>query len=72
MQDLQTFFDVREALARFLQEDIGSGDITSQTIIPAGKIGKAKIVCKSRSPVIVCGLEEAAMVLTSAAVQAKF
>jgi nicotinate-nucleotide pyrophosphorylase (carboxylating) len=62
LQDLQTFFDVREALARFLQEDIGSGDITSQTIIPAGKIGKAKIVCKSRSPVIVCGLEEAAMV----------
>ncbi len=62
MQDLQTFFDVREALARFLQEDIGSGDITSQTIIPAGKIAKAKIVCKSRSPVIVCGLEEAAMV----------
>lgn len=47
-------------LANFLQEDIGTGDITSNNIIPSGLDAKAKIICKSNSA-IVCGLEEAAM-----------
>jgi nicotinate-nucleotide pyrophosphorylase (carboxylating) len=48
-------------LVNFLQEDIGAGDITSDSIIPAGLGARAEIVCKSRSA-IVCGLEEASMV----------
>jgi nicotinate-nucleotide pyrophosphorylase (carboxylating) len=60
LQDLQTFLNVREMLANFLQEDIGTGDITSNTIIPNDLFSKAEIVCKS-GPSIACGLEEAAM-----------
>jgi nicotinate-nucleotide pyrophosphorylase (carboxylating) len=60
LQDLQTFLNVREMLANFLQEDIGAGDITSN-IIPADLAASAEIVCKSNSA-IVCGLEEAAMI----------
>lgn len=60
MQDLQTFLNFREMLANFLQEDIGSGDITSNSIIPEDLVATAEIVCKS-GPAIACGLEEAAM-----------
>ena len=60
MDDLQTFLNVREILANFLQEDVGAGDITSDNIIPADLEAKAEIVCKSRFA-IVSGLEEASM-----------
>jgi nicotinate-nucleotide pyrophosphorylase (carboxylating) len=58
LQDLQTFLDVREMLANFLQEDIGTGDITSNSVIQSELFAKAEIVCKS-GVAIVCGLEEA-------------
>ncbi len=61
MDDLQTFLNVREMLANFLQEDVGAGDITSDNIIPADLEATAEIVCKSRFA-IVCGLEEASMI----------
>ena len=61
MDDLRKFLDVRQMLANFLQEDVGAGDITSDSIIPAGLEARAEIACKSRSA-IVCGLEEASMV----------
>src|SRR5215212_11370416 len=61
MDDLRKFLDVRQMLANFLQEDVGTGDITSDSIIPAGLEARAEIACKSRSA-IVCGLEEASMV----------
>ena len=60
MDDLQTFLNVRHLLAKFLQEDVGAGDITSDNIIRADIEAKAEIVCKSRFA-IVCGLEEASM-----------
>jgi nicotinate-nucleotide pyrophosphorylase (carboxylating) len=60
MDNLQTFLNVREILANFLQEDIGVGDITSDNIIPADLEAKAEIVCKSHIAVV-CGLEEASM-----------
>jgi nicotinate-nucleotide pyrophosphorylase (carboxylating) len=60
MDDLQTFLNVREILANFLQEDVGAGDITSDNIIPPDLEAKAEIVCKSRFA-IVCGLEEASV-----------
>lgn len=60
MDDLQTFLNVRELLANFLQEDLGARDITSDNIIPAGLAAEAAIVCKSPFA-IVCGLEEASL-----------
>ncbi len=60
MDDLKTFLDVREKLNDFLQEDIGTGDITSINIIPADLKARAQIVSKSRLAVV-CGLEEASM-----------
>ena len=60
MDDLNTFLRVREMLIDFLQEDIGSGDITSDNIIPRYLKAKAEIVSKSRLAVV-CGLEEASM-----------
>src|SRR5215212_2349223 len=61
MHDLRALLNIRQMLANFLQEDVGGGDITSDSIIPAGLGSRAEIVCKSRSA-IVCGLEEASMV----------
>jgi len=62
MDELQSFLSVREMLAAFLQEDIGAGDITSQSTIPAAALARAAIVCKSSTPAVVCGLQEAATV----------
>jgi len=61
LQDLQTFLNVRETLANFLLEDIGTEDITSNKIIPDDLLARAEVICKS-CPAIVCGLEEAAIV----------
>jgi nicotinate-nucleotide pyrophosphorylase (carboxylating) len=47
-------------LVSFLEEDVGTGDLTSESILPADREAKAEIVCKSDKPAIVCGLEEAA------------
>lgn len=66
---LETSLDVRKALAAFLQEDIGTGDITSDSIIPADKNARAEIVCKSDA--VVCGLEEAAIVFEMCGCSAK-
>src|ERR687893_3112481 len=60
MENLKAFLDVREMLANFLQEDIGAGDITSDTIIPAEFAAKAEVLSKSRFAVV-CGLEEASL-----------
>ena len=60
MNNLQTFLNVRDILANYLQEDLGAGDITSDNIIPADLVAKAEIVCKSRFGVV-CGLEEASI-----------
>ncbi len=48
---------LREALAKFLEEDIGKGDITSD-IIPNDPV-KAKIVCKEKA--VIAGLHEASI-----------
>ncbi len=60
MDNMEAFLGIREMLANFLQEDIGAGDITSETIIPADLKANAEILSKSRSA-IVCGLEEASI-----------
>jgi nicotinate-nucleotide pyrophosphorylase (carboxylating) len=48
-------------LANFLQEDIGAGDITSNSVIPNNLVARAEIICKS-GPAVVSGLEEAAII----------
>lgn len=48
----------REALAKFLEEDIGRGDVTSK-ILPR-KIVRAEIVCRERA--VIAGLREAGMI----------
>jgi nicotinate-nucleotide pyrophosphorylase (carboxylating) len=52
--DASSYTDlVRRALA----EDVGSGDITSNAIIPVESVGRAVFVAKS--PLVVCGLDVA-------------
>jgi nicotinate-nucleotide pyrophosphorylase (carboxylating) len=62
LQNLQTFLDVREMLAAFLREDIGTGDITSQSIIAGELEAKAEIICKTNTIAVICGLEEATII----------
>lgn len=61
MQDLRSIVNVRESLVKFLEEDIGAGDITSESMVPDDLHATGKIICKSRNS-IVCGLEEAELI----------
>jgi nicotinate-nucleotide pyrophosphorylase (carboxylating) len=59
MKNLRTLLQTRESLVSFLLEDVGSGDVTSKNILPRDLCVRAQILCKSESPAIVAGLEEA-------------
>jgi len=61
MESLGSFLEVRKALASFLEEDIGTGDITSDSVIPADLAASAEIVCKTDSATV-CGLEEVGVI----------
>ena len=50
--------ELRDLVARALAEDLGAGDITSEAVVPADAIAKARIVQKQ--PGVVFGLEVAA------------
>ncbi|MEO9294193.1 MAG: carboxylating nicotinate-nucleotide diphosphorylase [Nitrososphaera sp.] len=60
MPSLESFLAVREMLASFLQEDTGTGDITSNSVLQDVE-AKAEIICKTEGATI-SGLEEAAMI----------
>jgi nicotinate-nucleotide pyrophosphorylase (carboxylating) len=62
MKNLREFLNVRESLVKFLREDIGSGDITSNCLISAEIHNEAQIICKNNKSAVVCGLEEAGIV----------
>ncbi len=62
MQDLRSFLNVKETLAGFLQEDIGTGDITGESTIEKDRRARAEVLCKSRGLSIVSGLEEASII----------
>ncbi len=62
MKDLDTFLNVRESLLSFLREDVGKGDLTSNSIISSYTFARAEIICKANKTTIVCGLEEASMI----------
>ncbi|HET7453697.1 MAG TPA: carboxylating nicotinate-nucleotide diphosphorylase [Thermoanaerobaculia bacterium] len=48
---------LRESLARFLAEDLGRGDVTTEAIVPEGATGRAAVF--SRASAVVCGLDVA-------------
>jgi len=58
---------LREALAKFLEEDIGRGDITSE-VVPNDLVN-AKIVCKERA--VIAGLHEASILFDIVKCKAK-
>jgi nicotinate-nucleotide pyrophosphorylase (carboxylating) len=62
MKNLWELLNVRESLVKFLREDIGSGDITSDCLIAPDLHSQAQIICKNKKSAVVCGLEEAALV----------
>ena len=57
-KDLNQYFSLRDSLVRFLREDIGKGDLTSEYVIDESLKSSSFIVCKSEV-VVVAGLEEA-------------
>jgi nicotinate-nucleotide pyrophosphorylase (carboxylating) len=52
--------DIKAAVDTALAEDLGTGDITTEAVIPAGT--RMKLVMASRQDIIVCGLPVAAEV----------
>jgi nicotinate-nucleotide pyrophosphorylase (carboxylating) len=62
MKNLREFLNVRESLVKFLREDIGNGDLTSNCLVPPYSHSRAQIICKNKKSAIVCGLEEASLV----------
>jgi nicotinate-nucleotide pyrophosphorylase (carboxylating) len=51
---------MRKKVQEFLVEDVGSGDITSQLVVPENAKARGRIVCKEDC--ILAGVEEASMV----------
>ena len=60
-RDLNQYFNLRESLVRFLREDIGQGDLTSQYSVDEGLKSSSQIICKSEIAVV-AGLEEAKII----------
>ena len=62
MCGLAEYLERRNSIVRFLEEDIGSGDITSSSIVPSNKIISAVILCNDLNETITCGLRDAQIV----------
>lgn len=60
-KDLNQYFNLRESLIRFLREDIGQGDLTSEYIVDEDLKSSSSIICKSEVAVV-AGLEEASTI----------
>ena len=58
MKKLSDHFNLRKSLLYFLQEDIGTGDITSENLENSDKSVTATIIFKSDFIGIICGIEE--------------
>lgn len=56
---LKNEIEARSLLINFLNEDIGTGDITSNVLIDEKIEAKAKIICKNEDEVVISGLSEA-------------
>jgi nicotinate-nucleotide pyrophosphorylase (carboxylating) len=53
------YLDRRKSILSFLQEDIGTGDITSASVLPQHRAVYATVLCTGSNESITCGLEEA-------------
>jgi nicotinate-nucleotide pyrophosphorylase (carboxylating) len=62
MCGLAEYLERRNSIVRFLEEDIGSGDITSTSVVPSNKIISAVILCNDLNETITCGLYDAQIV----------
>ncbi|HXV89285.1 MAG TPA: carboxylating nicotinate-nucleotide diphosphorylase [Nitrososphaeraceae archaeon] len=60
-KDLNQYFSLRESLIRFLREDVGQGDLTSEYVVDKDLKSYSFIICKSELAVI-AGLEEAQII----------
>ena len=56
-KDLNQYFNLRESLIRFLREDIGQGDLTSEYLVDENSKSTSFITCKSEFAVV-AGLAE--------------
>ena len=45
----------RELLRRSLEEDLGAGDTTTDTVVPAGRRARGKLIAKA--PLVLAGLD---------------
>ncbi len=62
-QPFKSEIERRTALVGFLKEDIGTGDITSNLLIPEGTTSKGTIICKDAGKsTIISGLSEAKII----------
>jgi len=59
MTTVPTFPDIRHLVATWLAEDIGRGDVTTSSVVPADVFGGAYI--EAREPCIVAGMAAAAL-----------
>ena len=59
MENLQAYLEVRKSLIDFLQQDVGTGDVTSESVLSPNLSACAQIICKSGKSAVVAGLEEA-------------
>ncbi len=60
---------LREKLRKFVEEDVGQGDITTWFTVPSGTIVEAEVLVKE--PGVLAGIEEALILLESFGLQAK-
>ena len=60
-KDLNQYFSLRESLIRFLREDVGQGDLTSEYVVDKDLKSSSFIICKSELAVV-AGLEEAQII----------
>lgn len=58
---------LEEKFLKFVEEDVGQGDITTSLIIPSGTIVEAKVLVKE--PGVIAGIEEAMIFLESFGLQ---
>ena len=54
-----SYLDRRKSILSFLQEDIGTGDITSASVLPQHRAVYATVLCTGSNESLTCGLEEA-------------
>jgi nicotinate-nucleotide pyrophosphorylase (carboxylating) len=59
---LRNYFNERKALLNFLREDIGRGDITSNSVLKPNLLASSTILCKDSEQAVVAGLREVGII----------